>query len=93
MVIILETPIKKERSKELHKLSKLIRKKILNNEIGKKYSVLWESKDKDNNWFGYTDNYIKVMLKNYGGNIENKISKIKIIAVTADLNHCIVELT
>ena len=89
----IETPIKKERSKELHKLSKSIRKKILNNEIGKKYSVLWESKDKDNNWFGYTDNYIKVMLKNYGGNIENKISKIKIIAVTDDLDHCIVELT
>ena len=52
-----------------------------------------QEKNKDNNWFGYTDNYIKVMLKNYGGNIENKISKIKVIAVTADLNHCIVELT
>ena len=88
----IENSTKKERSKRLHKLTKLMRKNILNNEIGKEYSVLWESKDKDNNWTGYTDNYIKVILKNDKENIGNKISKIKIIAVSTNLNHCIAEL-
>ena len=87
-----ETSIKKQRSKELHKLTKLMRKKILNNEIGKEYFVLWESKDKDNNWAGYTDNYIKVILRNDKQNLRNKISKIKITSVSTDLNHCIAEL-
>ncbi len=87
-----ETSIKKQRSKELHKLTKLMRKKILNNEIGKEYFVLWESKDKDHNWAGYTDNYIKVILRNDKQNLRNKISKIKITSVSTDLNHCIAEL-
>ena len=55
-----ENLVKKERSKELHKLTEKMRKEILNNEIGNKYSVLWETKDKSNNWYGYTDNYLTV---------------------------------
>ena len=53
-----ENLVKKERSKELHKLTEKMRKEILNNEIGNKYSVLWETKDKSNNWYGYTDNSV-----------------------------------
>ena len=88
----IETLTKKERSKELHKLTELMRKKILSNEIGKKYSVLWESKDNKNNWSGYTDNYLKVQLKNNDSNLENKISRIKIVEISSDLKNCIVEL-
>ena len=88
----IETLTKKERSKELHKLTELMRKKILSNEIGKKYSVLWESKDKNNDWTGYTENYNKVILNNSKKDLGNKISKIKIIGISSDFNHCIAEL-
>ena len=86
-----ENLVKKERSKELHKLTEKMRKEILNNEIGNEYSVLWETKDKNNNWYGYTDNYLKVELKNNQSNLENKITKIKIIDLSEDCNHCIAE--
>mgnify|MGYP001454899507 FL=1 len=69
-----------------------MRKKILSNEIGKKYSVLWESKDKNNDWTGYTENYNKVILNNSKKDLGNKISKIKIIGISSDFNHCIAEL-
>ena len=86
-----ENLVKKERSKELHKLTEKMRKEILNNEIGNEYSVLWETKDKNNSWYGYTDNYLKVELKNNQSNLENKITKIKIIDLSEDSNHCIAE--
>jgi len=86
-----ENLVKKERSKELHKLTEKMRKEILNNEIGNEYSVLWETKDKNNNWYGYTDNYLKVELKNNQSNLENKITKIKIIDLSEDCNRCIAE--
>ena len=83
---------KKVRSKELHELTKLMRKKILNDEIGKEYFVLWESKDNNSNWSGYTEHYLRVELKNSQENVENTISKIKVTGISTDSNHCIVEL-
>jgi len=83
---------KKMRSKELHELTKLMRKKILNDEIGKEYFVLWESRDDDSNWSGYTEHYLRVELKNSQENVENTISKIKVTSISTDSNHCIVEL-
>ncbi len=83
---------KKMRSKELHELTKLMRKKILNDEIGEEYFVLWESRDDDSNWSGYTEHYLRVELKNSQENVENTISKIKVTSISTDSNHCIVEL-
>ena len=83
---------KKMRSKELHELTKLMRKKILNDEIGKEYFVLWESRDDDSNWSGYTEHYLRVELKNSQENVENTISKIKVTSISTDSNRCIVEL-
>ena len=67
---------KKIRSKELQELTKLMRKKILNDEIGREYFVLWESKNNKGNWSGYTEHYLRVELKNSQKNVENIISKI-----------------
>ena len=83
---------KKIRSKELHEHTKLMRKKILNDKIGKEYFVLWESRDDDSNWSGYTENYLRVQLINSQENVENTISKIKVTGISTDSNHCIVEL-
>ena len=83
---------KKIRSKELQELTKLMRKKILNDEIGREYFVLWESKNNKGNWSGYTEHYLRVELKNSQKNVENIISKIKVTGISTDSNHCIVEL-
>ena len=88
----IDSLIKKDRSNQLHKLTQSMRREILNNEMGKEYSVLWESKDNKNNWSGYTDNYLKVQLKNNDSNLENKISRTKIVEISSDLKNCIVEL-
>ena len=80
---------KKVRSKELHELTKLMRKKILNDEIGKEYFVLWESKDDDGNWSGYTEHYLRVELKNSQENVENTISKIKVTGISTPKSHII----
>ena len=88
----IDSLIKKDRSNQLHKLTQSMRREILNNEMGKEYSVLWESKDNKNNWSGYTDNYLKVQLKNNDSSLENKISRTKIVEISSDLKNCIVEL-
>ena len=48
--------------------------------------------DKNNDWTGYTENYNKVILNNSKKDLGNKISKIKIIGISSDFNHCIAEL-
>jgi len=69
--------IKKQRSKKLidlsDKLSKKIRKKYLN----KIFPVLFENKNKNGFWQGFTPNYIKVYLKS-SKNLKNKIIDVKL---------------
>ena len=72
----IETFIKKQRSKKLHNLAKTMRKRILNNQVGKEHFVLWESKDNKDIWSGYTKNYYRIKLKEAQKNLKNKISKI-----------------
>jgi len=87
------TAINKERSRQLHALTKSMRQTFLNNYIDKTHSVLWETRNEDHAWTGYTDNYIRVELKSDDtSNMENQISKIKITDITANASHCFVEL-
>ena len=85
----IDNTIKKERSKQLHNLTKKMRKRILKNEIGKIYSVLWETKDKNGKWHGYTENYIRVEMFNNMTNLENEITKVKIINFSSNFENCI----
>ena len=86
-----ETAVKKERSKQLHVLAKSMRQKLLTEQIGNNHTVLWETKNENGNWFGYTENFIRVILKNSTQELENKITKIKIASVDNDANYCIAE--
>jgi threonylcarbamoyladenosine tRNA methylthiotransferase MtaB len=86
-----ETAVKKERSKQLHVLAKSMRQKLLTEQIGNNHTVLWETKNENGNWFGYTENFIRVILKNSTQELENKITKIKIVSVDNDANYCIAE--
>ena len=85
----IDNTIKKERSKQLHNLTKKMRKRILKNEIGKIYSVLWETKDNNGKWHGYTENYIRVEMFNNMTNLENEITKVKIINFSSNFENCI----
>lgn len=88
----IDTSIKKERSKQLHALSKSMRQSSLNDQIGKTHSVLWETRNENNAWMGYTENFIRVELKhNNQSELENQISKAKITAVAENASHCIAE--
>ena len=85
----IDNTIKKERSKQLHNLTKKMRKRILKNEIGKIYSVLWESKDYSGKWHGYTENYLRVEMFNNMTNLENEITKVKIINFSSNFENCV----
>lgn len=85
--------IKKERSRQLHALAKSMRQTYLQDQISKSYSVLWETRNDNNAWTGYTDNFIRVESKTDDAiDLENQISKIKITDVATEAGHCIAEL-
>lgn len=89
------TKIKKERSRQLHTLAKSMRQICLHEQINKSHSVLWEARNENNAWTGYTDNFIRVESKSAYDldlDLENNISKIKITDIASDASHCIAEL-
>lgn len=87
-----DSSIKKQRSKQLHALSKKMRSSSLNDQIGKVHAVLWEACKEDNIWKGYTENFIRVELKDStSSELENQISQVKIIGVNENAAHCIAE--
>ncbi|MBL1142330.1 MAG: tRNA (N(6)-L-threonylcarbamoyladenosine(37)-C(2))-methylthiotransferase MtaB [Proteobacteria bacterium] len=88
-----EPPVKKERSKQLHMLTQSLRQTLLNEQIGKTHTVLWEARNENNAWMGYTENFIRVELKNETVlELENKISNVKITGIANMANHCVAEL-
>ena len=84
--------VKKERSKALHRLANSMRRTFLEKEIGNEYTGLWEMRNEAGNWMGYTENFIRIELKNADLALENQISKIKIQNLEENANHCIAEL-
>jgi len=85
--------IKKERSQQLHALAKSMRQTCLHDHINKSHTVLWETRNDNNAWTGYTDNFIRVeSISANDQNLENQISNIIITDVAADASHCIAEL-
>lgn len=87
----IEPAIKKERSRQLHLLGKSMRRAFLASQIKKKYTVLWERRNEQQHWVGYTDNFIRVALnKTMPINLENQISTASIIGLNADGDSCLV---
>ena len=81
----LTNEIKKQRSKELHKLAETMKQQFVQDNISQQYAVLWEAQklEIENNQLmvlGYTPNYLRVACKiSKDENIENKI-------INAELN-------
>ncbi len=71
--------LKKQRSHALHILTQTMRINFLNKHVNTQREVLWETKNGDGFWTGYTDNYIRVVLKHVcDENLENTITKVKL---------------
>jgi len=88
----IDIAVKKERSKQLHVLSKAMRQTFLLKQMGQKHSVLWETRNENKAWTGYTENFTRVELKHeHTLKLENQISNIKISRVTENTGHCVAE--
>lgn len=79
----IEKSVKKTRVTVLEEEMLKIRHNILNENIGKIYNVLLETQE---NGFidGYTENYLKVKIKNRDNSISGQIRKVRIISVIED---------
>lgn len=77
--------VKKSRSRELHGLNQRMRYNYLVDRINETHQVLWESRNDDGFWTGYTDNYIRVQLgEMHETDLENHISTVTLDGVTED---------
>lgn len=74
-----QVPQKKtmERKQDLAKANLKMRKDFIKDQIGKTKKVLFEFKNKQGYWQGYTDNYIRVRIKSEE-NLENQIREIQL---------------
>jgi len=69
----IDSKLKKIRVKKAIEFSELISKKVISNFIGESFEVLFENKEKNNIFSGYSRNYIKIKYKSE----ENLCGKIK----------------
>ena len=69
----IDSKLKKYRVKKAIEFSELMSKKVISNFIGESFEVLFENKEKNNIFSGYSRNYIKIKCKSE----ENLCGKIK----------------
>lgn len=92
------TPIKKHRSKQLHKLAESMKWKTFSQTIGKSVPILWESKPPletslPAKILGYTPNYIRVAtFTEEPENLENRIQSGRIKSAASSGDHLLAEL-
>jgi threonylcarbamoyladenosine tRNA methylthiotransferase MtaB len=75
--------VRKDRSKMLHILSDKKKRAFYESQIGKDFSVLWESENHDGWMHGFTENYIKVK-QPYDNEKENTLEQIHLNEIDAD---------
>ncbi|MEM7027289.1 MAG: tRNA (N(6)-L-threonylcarbamoyladenosine(37)-C(2))-methylthiotransferase MtaB [Pseudomonadota bacterium] len=74
--------VKKSRSRQLHSIAKEMRGEFLSEFKNTCHHVLWESRDEQGRWTGYTDNFIRVILNDQSeNNLENHISLVELTDV------------
>ncbi|MDL2243149.1 tRNA (N(6)-L-threonylcarbamoyladenosine(37)-C(2))-methylthiotransferase MtaB [Bacteroidales bacterium OttesenSCG-928-K03] len=66
------------RSKILHQISDNLHTKFINKYSGIERNILFEMKNREGNWVGWTDNYIRSEYKS-DENLKNEIKKTKVI--------------
>ena len=71
--------LKMQRKKDLAELAEKMRADFLNQQIGQTKKVLFENKNKQGFWEGYTDNYIRAQIQSTE-NLANQIQTIRLVA-------------
>jgi threonylcarbamoyladenosine tRNA methylthiotransferase MtaB len=81
----IDSSTKKERSREMHELAAVLKRRELQRHIGNRVAVLWEQQigSESARWMGYTPHYHKITSTNSTIN-ESSISETNIGAVAAD---------
>jgi threonylcarbamoyladenosine tRNA methylthiotransferase MtaB len=73
-----------ERSKMLHILSDKKRRFFYEQQLQKKFQVLWEAENDQDIMYGFTSNYVKVQT-NYDPSLVNEIMEVQLEQITADM--------
>jgi threonylcarbamoyladenosine tRNA methylthiotransferase MtaB len=73
-----------ERSKMLHILSDKKRRFFYEQQLQKKFPVLWEAENDQDIMYGFTSNYVKVQT-NYDPSLVNEIMEVQLEQITADM--------
>lgn len=73
---------KKLRNRAARRLSARMREDFLRRQIGRRSTVLWESRDADGRWQGYTENYLRAVLAR-GQAPAGAISKVRLVSLQA----------
>lgn len=81
---------KSKRSQQMIEVAEDLRSNFFNKQVGKTYKVLFETKEEDGMYEGYTTNYVPVKIKNCK-DISGQILDVKI--TKALLDYCVGELT
>jgi threonylcarbamoyladenosine tRNA methylthiotransferase MtaB len=77
--------VKRRRSEQLHALAQASRRETLQRAVGRTYEVLVEGRaEETDRWSGYTPNYLRVELRDGGGDLENRIVRARATGVSAD---------
>jgi len=76
--------IRRERSKQLQILSEKKRRHFYNTQLGKTFTVLFESGDQTSGMKGFTENYIKIQTREYHPEMLNQLKQVETLSVTSD---------
>lgn len=80
---------KRERSKEMIAVTDQVQQQFLESQIGKTEPVLFEARNADGSWQGYTPNYTSVVV-NHSEPLEGKIRNVRLVKVAGQ--ECIGEV-
>jgi threonylcarbamoyladenosine tRNA methylthiotransferase MtaB len=73
-----------ERSKMLHILSDKKRRFFYEQQLQKKFAVLWEAENDQDIMYGFTSNYVKVQT-NYDPSLVNEIMEVQLEQITDNM--------
>jgi len=82
---------KRIRSEQLHALAAKHKQEAFERFIGREFDVLFEGQNDDQQWRGYTPNFLRVTVSSTE-NLENTIRKVRIVSVSDDGEHLLSEL-
>ena len=82
---------KRIRSEQLHELAAQHKRETFERYLGANFDVLFEGQNEDQQWRGYTPNFLRVAVSS-NEDLENTIRNVRINAISDDGDHLIAEL-